>query len=534
MVTLTATLAEPGKEEGPSLFSAHVQTVSVGGRCYALSLLVGLQPATWYNYRVSSSEQESSAPVVAEGASLQCFRTLDLPDGENVLRLAYGSCRKLSATEPDALSALGAWLLDSVEQRDAVWPHLLLLIGDQIYADDAAGGPEQPDPASQAVPTQSYADFAMMYTQAWSDKGVQQVFAVLPTYMIFDDHEITNSWNTSTTWRKNALQHGFERSLVDGLVAYWVYQGWGNIGIQGPADHALLAIMQQATQSGEDVLEALRVCVRQVVYQERVLKWHYEIPTRPPLFVADVRSDRPAILDGTDPTNVALRIMSEVQMVELRAWMQKHAAVTTLLVSSVPAILPPMIGLAEYVMGARPLLQARFGLFRRLGQVMARVQQKIALRMSFDHWPVFGGTWRELAALLAMRTADIVILSGDVHFSYAISARRTLFPGKNRPVLYQLVASPFKNDLALRDKRLVTEQSWIRRIVYGGMYMRVLPLYHARGEKRLPHDMLFKNVVALVTFWPCEGNEGRYTMRQVYLGVEGKKMVEVGSIDVRA
>jgi hypothetical protein len=30
------------------------------------------------------------------------------------------------------------------------------------------------------------------------------------------------------------------------------------------------------------------------------------------------------------------------------------------------------------------------------------------------------------------------------------------------------------------------------------------------------------------------GNKGQYTIRQIYLGVEGKKLVEVGAIDVRA
>ncbi len=153
--------------------------------------------------------------------------------------------------------------------------------------------------------------------------------------------------------------------------------------------------------------KALRVRIRQAVYQERTLKWHYDIPTMPPIFVADVRCDRPAILDGTDPADVAPRIMSQEQMGELRIWMQEHTAVTTLLVSSVPAILPPLIGFAEYVMGVRPFQRASSGLLRGLGRVLARRQQKIALRMSFDHWPVFGATWYELVELLAARKRDI-------------------------------------------------------------------------------------------------------------------------------
>ena len=59
--------------------------------------------------------------------------------------------------------------------------------------------------------------------------------------MIFDDHEITNSWNTSPDWRARALSHGLEPMLVDGLVAYWVYQGWGNPGAQSEAGNACAA-----------------------------------------------------------------------------------------------------------------------------------------------------------------------------------------------------------------------------------------------------------------------------------------------------
>ena len=537
-VTLTVTEVSHGAGQELSSLMVRVQTIMVGGRYYALSQLEGLQSATWYNYHITTSihKKEPASSVVK--TSVQCFRTLDLPDTQNTLRLAYGSCRKLSTIEPDALSAFGTWLIASIEQRETEWPHLLLLIGDQIYADDFTGRRKQkrfhvqPDPAAQPVATQAFEDFALMYLEAWADQGIRQVFAVLPTYMIFDDHEISNGWNTSSTWRAYALQNGFERTLVDGLVAYWVYQGWGNIGMQTSDEHALLTIMRQAAQNGQDALEGLRARVRQAVYQEQTLRWHYTIPTMPPLFVADVRSDRPAILDGSDPADVAPRIMSLQQMEELRAWMKEHTEVTTLLVSSVPAILPSLIGFAEYVMGARPFQRRSAGPLRRFGHMLAGRQQKVALRMSFDHWPVFGATWHELIALFATRTSDIIMLSGDVHFSYSIKARRTLFPTKRRPNFYQLVASPFKNKLDQRDKRLISGTAWMKRAIYGGLHTVILPLRQKKGAKRVPHDMLFQNVVALVTLTPQTEKKGQYVTRQVYLGVKNDVLEEVGSIDV--
>lgn len=73
---------------------------------------------------------------------------------------------------------------------------------------------------------------------------------MLPTYMIFDDHEIINNWNISPTWRAKALKHGREQLLVDRPVAYWVYQGWGNLHRRTNTTSPLLQIMQQGAESG--------------------------------------------------------------------------------------------------------------------------------------------------------------------------------------------------------------------------------------------------------------------------------------------
>ncbi len=112
-----------------------------------------------------------------------------------------------------------------------------------------------------------------------------------------------------------------------------------------------------------------------------------------------------------------------------------------------------------------------------------------------------------------------------------MKARRTLFPRKKRPVLLQLVASPFRNVLEQRDKRLIVGQSWIKRAIYGRLHSAMLPLRQIGSAKRVSHDMLFQNVVALVTFYPEKEQEGHYVIRQVYLGVENEVLEEVATID---
>ncbi len=541
-VTLTVTIASTADTTGgqPSYSShaSHASTVTVGGHHYALFNLTGLHPSTWYSYEISVADARTGQANPVEHVGLiQCFRTLDPPQVGNSLRLAYGSCRKLTSKEPDALSALGTWLASAFDQREILWPRLLLLIGDQIYADEHTGRRKTTQSLAHSPSgedfkkAQTFEEFATCYEEAWSgEHGIRQVFAALPTYMIFDDHEITNSWNTAPTWREQVLKRGFEHVLVDGLVAYWVYQNWGNPGAQQGHHDLLCAMMQRATEGGEDALEPLRAYMRQAVYEKVDPHWRYDIPTMPPIYVADVRADRPAILEEKGNTNMVdapARIMSESQGQELRRWLDDHAATTVVLVSSVPVLLPPLIGFAEYVMGVR-LFQR--GPFRRLGMALSQAQQRVSRRMSFDHWPVFGATWRELVRLLSRRTHDIVALSGDVHFSYAAVARRTFSRKKQRAALYQLVSTPFRNTLEERDKRLVFAQALLNRIVYGGLSIRVLPMFKGNVQDRVPRNLLFQNTVAFVTFEPAStanADKGVYAIEQIYLGVKNGSLEEI-------
>ncbi len=58
---------------------------------------------------------------------------------------------------------------------------------------------------------------------------VRRSLANIPTYMMFDDHEITDDWYISRNWSYNVLNHQLGiRIISNGLMAYSVFQGWGN------------------------------------------------------------------------------------------------------------------------------------------------------------------------------------------------------------------------------------------------------------------------------------------------------------------
>jgi hypothetical protein len=207
--------------------------------------------------------------------------------------------------------------------------------------------------------------------------------------------------------------------------------------------------MKEAEQTDEDALEALRTCIKQAVYGETDLHWHYTIPTRPPIFVTSTRINRSSTFTHTaDERYAPMHIISPQQMVELRDWLQEQQTGVSLLVSSVPVLLPPCIGLAEYLAGVRPWRHAIAPL-RWLGRQLARLQLNIADRAGFEHWPVYATSWHELVKSLAEQSGDVVVLAGDVHFSYAVEGRPVISHQSHTQLsrLYQLVSTPIQNAL---------------------------------------------------------------------------------------
>ncbi|MGD9533009.1 MAG: hypothetical protein AB7V56_04470 [Candidatus Nitrosocosmicus sp.] len=58
---------------------------------------------------------------------------------------------------------------------------------------------------------------------------VRRLLANVPTYMICDDHEITDDWNINKKWYQSVFNSKAGNQVIaNGLVAYWAFQAWGN------------------------------------------------------------------------------------------------------------------------------------------------------------------------------------------------------------------------------------------------------------------------------------------------------------------
>ena len=84
------------------------------------------------------------------------------------------------------------------------WPDLLLLLGDQVYADEgsprhrafAESRRDTEDAPGRRV-TRLRGVRAALPRESWSDPVIRWLLSTVPTSMIFDDHDVHDDWNIS-------------------------------------------------------------------------------------------------------------------------------------------------------------------------------------------------------------------------------------------------------------------------------------------------------------------------------------------------
>ena len=58
---------------------------------------------------------------------------------------------------------------------------------------------------------------------------VARLLANCPTFMVFDDHDVTDDWNLNKRWRNRVVPRPLGRAILrNAVTAYTVFQAWGN------------------------------------------------------------------------------------------------------------------------------------------------------------------------------------------------------------------------------------------------------------------------------------------------------------------
>jgi hypothetical protein len=468
------------------VLDSTAQTFTVHDHHYALVEIDGLSPGSATPYEVMLDD-ERVWPERGSPFPPSRLRTLDpnLP-----LRVAFGSCRvSLADTTSHGIDALAAYASTLARsERDNTpdttgdtkghpardpgnraaddgaaggWPSVLLLVGDQVYADDPPPqirtfirdrrSLDEP-PGMEVV---DYAEYAELYRQAWTTDGaVRWLLSTVPTFMIFDDHDIRDDWNTSHTWRRQmAATPWWQRRIVAGLGSYWVYQHLGNLSAD---ERAADPVFPGLRRDGSDNAAALDAFAERADAEPAGTRWSYSHDFgRTRLIVLDSRCGR--VL-----TPEHRLMLDEAEL----AWFDKlaHGEFDHLLVAtSLPYLLPEAVHHMEAWNEA--VCEGAWG------RPAAYVAERIRQGWDLEHWAAFDHSFRSVAQTVLSvahdepNTSDtsdmsdtsdepatsdrpdpasITFLSGDVHYSYLAQVTRP----RTRTPIFQAVCSPLRNPLA--------------------------------------------------------------------------------------
>ena len=435
----------------------HAASFVVEGHHYALVLLDDLEPGRTYDYTVSVDDELVWPPA---GSDLPSSSIATL-DHTRATLLAFGSCRTSVPHDAEhhashGVDALRTFAL-SLAQGESPRPDVLALLGDQVYADETsplmrdfiASRRSLDEPPGEEI--KDYAEYAHLYELAWSDPAIRWVLSVVPSAMIFDDHDIRDDWNTSWSWHQeiNRTPWWHER-LVAGLTSYWVHQHIGNLAPEELARDEIWCRLKGAAPGEVDLTAPLRALAERVDREPESYRWSY---TRA------LGGSRLIILDSRAARVLEPERRSMLDDDEL-AWLDEqmtgdldHLFVGT----SLPFLLPPGLHDAEAISEsfARP----------DRSQPVHRATEALRQLVDLEHWGAFQSGFTEVFDLVmsvargerGTAPGTITFLSGDVHHSYVAEVTGGDAHGA-RSSIVQAVCSPIRNPMP-RGIRMLVSQS---------------------------------------------------------------------------
>jgi len=454
--------------------TASADTFSAHGHHYALCDLTGLVPGRAVEYRVSVD----GVPVWPEEGSPYPPSLLRPLDHSAPQRLLFGSCRTPTDHGPAAVARYGtdmlrAYALRLAEARrgggTAAEPTALLLIGDQVYADEIqqpmreylaarrAGTPaEQHRPPDDEVVF--FDEYAELYRQSWSDPDVRWLLSTVPTLMLFDDHDIRDDWNTSGSWRSDIAENPWWRPrITSGLGSYWVYQHAGNLS---PEQRAADPVWRALRDGGGGA--ALDEFAWQAHREPDSYRWsHAHTFGGSRVLMVDTRCGRDV---ADDRARSMLGPVGERWLDESLTGDVDHLVVA----STLPFLLPKGVHYLE-AWNEAVCAGAWGGRLRGPGEKLRR-------QLDLEHWAAFQRSFTAVTeAVLEVADgrrgappASVLFLGGDVHFSYLARARaRGRAAGT---VIAQLVCSPICNWLPPAMRRM----TWLAGRAVTGLGCRAL------------------------------------------------------------
>jgi len=437
----------------------RTSTFEVAGHHYALVVLDGLKEGSTLPYEIELDGVVAWPPP--DDAYPPCVIRTHTHDEQ--LRLAFGSCRvSVPHAAPYVLrkdddprgrevDALLAYVERVRHEPTAELPDALLLLGDQVYADEVSPDTKaymasRRNGAGGAPPDEvgDFEDYTSLYRESWSDPALRWLLSTVSTVMIFDDHDVHDDWNISAAWiAQMRAKPWWEDRIVGAYMSYWIYQHIGNLSPARLYDDPIFCAVQDA---GGDAEELVRESARTWAREVAGVRWSFH---------RDFGRTRLVVLDSR-----AGRVLDEGrrEMLSDREWAWAEDVCTgdfdhLVIGTSLPVMLAT--GLHHFEAWNEAVCDGAWG------RLAARAGETLRQAFDLEHWAAFQGSFNRLAVLLEDVAAGrrgpapgtIVLLSGDVHHAYVAEA---WFPGRDVDSrVLQATCSPIRNPLDKRERRML-------------------------------------------------------------------------------
>lgn len=156
---------------------------------------------------------------------------------------------------------------------------------------------------------------------------VRRALANVPTYLMFDDHEVTDDWYLNPLWRDRVLTSELGKTVIrNGILSYALFQGWGNDPLKFASEKDYKRLLELTPKlfpgtavpvpdkaAGDEIDHLLGLDLHSGrETSDPPLKWHYSVPgARHHLLAIDNRTRRSFLSDVGPPGNVSLKAQDE-------------------------------------------------------------------------------------------------------------------------------------------------------------------------------------------------------------------------------
>ncbi|MGH2949173.1 MAG: alkaline phosphatase D family protein, partial [Solirubrobacteraceae bacterium] len=436
--------------------AARGRTFAVEGHHYAIVRVGGLPEDAATPYEVAL-DGAAVWPLPGSRFPPSALRT---HPAHGPVRINFGSCRLAYPHEPPwslrpdeedegrEVDALRAIALRMAATDPAGWPHTVLLLGDQVYADEVSpdtlefirGRRDTREPPGETIA--DFEEYTRLYREAWSDPPIRWLLSTVPSAMIFDDHDVIDDWNTSVDWvAAMRATDWWDRRIAGGFMAYVLYQHWGNLDPDALAEQDIYRRVTAAEDGGEVLRSYAIRCDREV----EGARWSY---------CRDIGATRVVMIDSRAGRILEPGGRSMVDTGEWE-WIAEHArgGFDHLLIgTSLPLILAPALHYLEAWNEA--VCDGTWG------RLAARASERLRQGADLEHWAAFRTSFEAMCSLLrevgagrrGAAPASIVVLSGDVHHAYLAEVAFPRGSGVTSRV-WQATCSPFRNPLSAHERR---------------------------------------------------------------------------------